>query len=391
MTQEIADYQLSAWLMAACCNPLNIEETIALTQAYVQSGKILDLSQITRTTVDKHSTGGVGDKATLIVAPILAACGLGVAKLSGRGLGLSGGTIDKLESIPGFQTQISTEQFIEQVDKIGLAIASQTKDLAPADGRTYALRDVTATVANLPLIAASVMSKKIAAGASLITLDVKYGTGAFMPTRQEAQALADWCIKIGNHFRRNTLAHLSDMNQPLGYAVGNALEVEEAIECLKNNWPADLKKLCDTLCEDTLVAAKYCNTIDEAKALINKVITKGKALESLGQVINAQGGNADVVESPQKILAQAQNKKIIETPTSGTLKKCDAHEIAKAAFELGAGRHLKTDTIDPAVGIKVLKKVGDKITQGEPLFEIHYNNKGLDEALVCCNQAIEIN
>lgn len=390
MDGTVADYQTSAWLMAACLKPLSLEETIALTEAYVKSGQVLDLSQITKPTVDKHSTGGVGDKATLVVTPILAACGVAVAKLSGRGLGLTGGTVDKLESIPNFNCQISTTQFLQQLNTIGLAIASQTADLAPADGKTYALRDVTATVANLPLIAASVMSKKIAAGAQTISLDVKYGSGAFMPNQTDAQELANWCVAIGNHFGRKTIAHLSDMNQPLGYAVGNAIEVEEAIDCLKGNWPPDLKALTLDLCSDTLVAAMPELNFEAAQTQVEQAISNGLALQKLGELLEAQGANPKVIDTPKQFLPQAQSQLVLKAETSGIIQQIDAHHIAKAAFALGSGRLLKTDTIDFAVGIKVLKKVGQPIEKGTPWAEILYNNKGLEEAQAFCQQAFVI-
>lgn len=384
---SIPDYQTAAWLMAVCLKGLSLNETIWLTDAYVKSGKILDLSDIKRTCVDKHSTGGVGDKTTLIVTPILAACGLGVAKLSGRGLGLTGGTIDKLESIPGFQVQLTQAQFLAQIDEIGMAIASQTAELAPADGLIYALRDVTGTVASIPLIAASVMSKKIAAGAPIITLDVKFGQGAFMKTLKEAEQLAKICIQIGEGFGRKTKAILSNMDSPLGQAIGNTNEVIEAIETLKGNGSEDLTQLCYLLTTTTLEATGLSKA--DAKQKVHHAITSGEALSALQQLITKQGGNPECVNNYQ-LLPQPKSRLLVESPRTGFIASCDALEIAKAAFELGAGREKKTDRIDHGVGVVLLKKLGDSVSQGEPIAELWVGNKNIDKAKLLTQEAFII-
>ena len=376
--------------MAVCFKGLSLNETIWLTDAYVKSGKILDLSGIKRTCVDKHSTGGVGDKTTLIVTPILAACGLGVAKLSGRGLGLTGGTIDKLESIPGFpkfNVQLTQAQFLSQIDEIGMAIASQTAELAPADGIIYALRDVTGTVASIPLIAASVMSKKIAAGAPIITLDVKFGQGAFMKTLKEAEQLAKICIQIGEGFGRKTKAILSNMDTPLGFAIGNTNEVIEAIETLKGHGPEDLTQLCYLLATTTLEATGLSKA--DAKQKVQLAITSGEALTALRELIAKQGGNAECVNNYQ-LFPQPKSKLLVESPRSGFIASCDALEIAKAAFELGAGREKKTDCIDHGVGINLLKKPGDAIQKGEAIAELWVGIKGVDQVKVLTQEAFII-
>ena len=389
MSGEIPDYQVTAWLMAVCCNGLTLEETTALTQAYVASGEILDLSGLSRHCVDKHSTGGVGDKITLILAPILAACGLGVAKLSGRGLGLTGGTIDKLEAIPGFQTNLSKEAFLKQVEAIGVAVVSQTAELAPADGKTYALRDVTATVASIPLIAASVMCKKIAAGAPVITLDVKYGSGAFMATREDAEELAQTCVAIGEQCGRIVVTHLSDMNTPLGSAIGHANEVQEAIDTLKGHGPSDLRQLVLELAVMTLVAAKHSLSKETAQKEVEAVIASGKAIEVFKAFVEAQGGNLACVENPQ-LLPQPAERVPVLALQSGKVTHCNAHALALAAFALGAGRTKKGDVIDFAVGLYLLKKPGDVVVQGEPLAELLVNQKGLEEAKALVLEAYKI-
>jgi pyrimidine-nucleoside phosphorylase len=378
----IPDYQVSAWLMAVCCQGLTLDETVALTEAYVASGDMLDLSGLSRPCVDKHSTGGVGDKITLILAPILAACGLGVAKLSGRGLGLTGGTVDKLEAIPGFKTDLSKAAFLAQIDRIGLAVASQTAELAPADGRTYALRDVTATVASIPLIAASVMSKKIAAGAPVITLDVKYGSGAFMATREEAEQLAQTCVAIGERCGRTMRVHLTDMNTPLGEAVGNANEVAEAIAVLQGIGPKDVWELTLELAVMTLLAAGVVTEAAEAEAMVEATIVSGWALKAFEDFVVAQGGDPECVRDVSRLPQPAHSIRVC-AKQSVRVTQCDAKSIAHAALALGAGRLKKGDMIDPAVGLVVHKKPGDSVQAEDALVTLQLDARetGRDEAV----------
>jgi len=367
MTGSIPDYQLSAWLMAVCCRGLNLDETTWLTDLYVKSGQVLDFSDIGGVVVDKHSTGGVGDKTTLILAPLLAACGLKVAKLSGRGLGFTGGTIDKLEAIPGFQTQLTAEQFRQQVKDIGIALGSQSQDLAPADGKIYALRDVTATVASIPLIAASVVSKKIAAGAQVIVLDIKVGSGAFMKSLEEARQLAETCREVGKRLGRSISTVISHMDQPLGNAIGHTIEVMEAIDTLKGKGPPDLTELCLTL---GAMATKND---------LAKLMASGEALNRFRQLIQAQHGNPDILDN-YSLMPQPTQKIPVLAKSSGFVHQCNALKLAMAAKVLGAGRVAKGDVIDLAVGVKLFKKLGDPVQAGEALGELWANAKGQEEA-----------
>lgn len=357
---DVADYQMSAWLMAVCINGLDSEETIALTEAMVASGETIDLSVLPGITVDKHSTGGVGDKTTLVLAPLLAAAGLTVAKMSGRGLGITGGTLDKLEAIPGFSVNLTREQFIDQARCIGCVIAGQTGNLVPADKKMYALRDVTATVESIPLIAASIMSKKIAAGASTILLDVKVGSGAFMKDIESARELAAMMICIGEKMGRRTIAAITSMDQPLGRAVGNAIEVAEAVETLSCGGPSDLKELCLDL--GSLPAAKERDRLEE-------LLASGAALEKFKEMIAAQGGDPRVVDDPS-ILPQARFSQSIYAISTGYIQSIDAGAIGRAAGMLGAGRRKKDDAIDPTAGILLQKKIGDPIKVGEELAQL---------------------
>ncbi|MCT8975639.1 pyrimidine-nucleoside phosphorylase [Clostridium sp. CX1] len=370
----IPDYQASALAMAIYFQDMNDRERADLTMAMVNSGETIDLSAIEGIKVDKHSTGGVGDTTTLVLAPLVAALDVPVAKMSGRGLGHTGGTIDKLEAIEGFHVEITKDQFIELVNRDKVAVIGQSGNLTPADKKLYALRDVTGTVNSIPLIASSIMSKKIAAGADAIVLDVKTGAGAFMKTNEDAEALARAMVKIGNNVGRNTMAIISDMSQPLGFAIGNALEVKEAIDTLKGEGPEDLTELVLTLGSQMVVLAKKASTLEEAREMLVEVMKNGKALEKFKVFLKNQGGDASVVDSPEKL---PQAKYIIEVPAkeSGYVSNIVADEIGVAAMILGAGRATKEDEIDLAVGLMLRKKVGDKVEKGESLVTIYSNRE----------------
>ncbi len=374
---EIPDYQMSAFLMAVYFQGMTAEETAELTMAMAESGEQIDLSKIDGIKVDKHSTGGVGDTTTLILAPLVAAVGVPVAKMSGRGLGHTGGTIDKLEAVPGFHVEVSEEQFIKLVNKNKLAVVGQSGNLAPADKKIYSLRDVTATVNSIPLIASSIMSKKIAAGADAIVLDVKVGSGAFMKKMEDAQALASTMVEIGEKVGRKTAAVISDMNQPLGFAVGNALEVKEAIDTLKGRGPADLHELCLVLGSKMVVLAGKAQTETEAHAMLEEVIENGKAVEAFKAFLAAQGGDASVVDHPEK-LPNAKYKIPILSEKAGFVKGIAADEIGTAAMLLGAGRATKDSVIDLSVGVVLHKKMGDKVRKDEPIATIHSNIEAVE-------------
>lgn len=370
---EIPDYQVAAWAMAVLLNGMSARETTDLTLAMAQSGEILDLSQVVPIAVDKHSTGGVGDKTTLVVEPLVAACGLPVGKMSGRGLGFSGGTLDKLESIPGYRTNLSKEEFIQQLRSIGIVLTGQSGDLAPADGKLYALRDVTGTVQSIPLIASSVMSKKIAAGANAIVLDVKVGLGAFMQTLEEAQLLSRLMVEIGKLSGRKVTAVLSDMNQPLGIAVGNVLEVREAIDTLHRSGPADFQEHCLALAAHLLLLGGKADSLKDARVLAEEALRAGRAWEMFRSLVLAQAGDVGYIDHPEK-MAQASLLETLPAEHAGYLAQVNARMIGEASVILGAGRAKKGDAIDHAVGIMVLHKVGDQVKEGEPLFVIHAND-----------------
>ena len=366
----LPDYQLAAWLMAVCWHGMAAEETAAFARAIAASGATLDLSDIAGTVVDKHSTGGVGDKATLVVAPIVAACGVPVAKLSGRGLGFTGGTIDKLESIAGFNGTLAGEQFHAVLGVHGLAIAGQSAELAPADGRLYALRDVTGTVDSLPLIATSIMGKKLAGGAGAILLDVKCGGGALMQTLDEARALAGAMVAIGRAAGRRMRAVISGMDQPLGCAVGNALEVAEAVATLRGEGLADLTALCRHEAIELLLLAGRAGDRGEADTLVEGAIRSGAALAKLAEVVAAQGGDAQLVLHPER-LPHAAIVRPLPAPRDGWVAAIDARAVGEASVRLGAGRQTKNDAIRPEVGFILHRKVGDHVAAGEPLLEVH--------------------
>ncbi|TFG66214.1 MAG: thymidine phosphorylase, partial [Anaerolineales bacterium] len=349
---------------------MTARETTDLTLAMAHSGEVLDLSQIVTIAVDKHSTGGVGDKTSLVVLPIVAACGLPVGKMSGRGLGFSGGTLDKLESIPGFRCDLTIQEFKRQLKETGFVLSGQSMDLAPTDGKLYSLRDVTGTVQSIPLIASSVMSKKIAAGAHAILLDVKVGNGAFMETLDSARELADLMVKIGKLAGRDTVALLSDMNQPLGHAVGNALEVLEALDTLHGAGPADFREHCMHVSAHMLVLGRRVGEFPEARVMAEEAIANGTAFEKLRILVDSQGGDASYLDQPER-LPQAPVMKTIPAPQSGYLEKILARIVGESAVSLGAGRAKKGDPVDHAVGVVIHHKVGDKVLQGDPLFTVH--------------------
>jgi pyrimidine-nucleoside phosphorylase len=367
---EVPDYQAAAWAMAVYFRGMTAREMTALTLAMAHSGETIDLSGTVPFAVDKHSTGGVGDKVTLVVEPAVAACGVPVGKMSGRGLGFSGGTIDKLESIPGLNLALSVPEFKRQLKEIGIVLTGQSGDLAPADGKLYALRDVTGTVPSIPLIASSVMSKKIAAGAQAIVLDVKVGTGAFMQTFKEARALASAMVSIGRKAGRRVVAVISDMNQPLGNAVGNALELREALDTLRGGGPADLREHCLLIGGHLLVLAGKAKTPRAASALLEAALSDGRALAKFQQMVAAQGGDTRVVADPD-LLPRAACVETVPAPRSGYLAEVHAAEIGLTAVDLGAGRAKKGDALDYAAGLVIHRKVGDLVEKGEPLFTVH--------------------
>lgn len=386
---DIPDYQASSLAMAIFFQDMNEEERAALTMAMVNSGDVIDLSKVNGIKVDKHSTGGVGDTTTLVLAPLVAAVGVPVAKMSGRGLGHTGGTIDKLESIDGFHVEISEADFIKLVNEDQVAVIGQTGNLTPADKKLYALRDVTGTVNSIPLIASSIMSKKIAAGADAIVLDVKTGNGAFMKTLEDAEALAHAMVSIGNNVGRNTMAIISDMSQPLGRAIGNALELKEAIDTLNGQGPEDLTELVLTLGSQMVVLAERASTLEEARQLLNEAIENGSALDKFKTFLENQGGDASVVDSPE-LLPTAEYQIDYKAKSSGVVSELIANEIGVASMMLGAGRQTKEDDIDLSVGIVLNKKVGDNVNEGESLLTIHSNRENNDDVIKKLDESIEI-
>jgi len=370
---EIPDYQVAAWAMAVMLNGMTEQETTDLTLAMAHSGEVLDLSEVVPIAVDKHSTGGVGDKTTLVVEPLVAACGLPVGKMSGRGLGFSGGTLDKIESIRGFRTDLSKEEFIHHLRTYRLVLTGQTGDLAPADGKLYALRDVTGTVPSIPLIASSIMSKKIAGGAQAIVLDVKVGVGAFMETLEDARQLAKLMVAIARLSGRKAVAVLSDMNQPLGYAVGNALELREAIDTLHGNGPEDFFEHCMEIASHMLVIGGKVQDLREGRDLAEEALREGRAWQQFRTLVQAQGGDVSMVDHPEK-LPVAPFIEEVYAGQEGYLSAVNAREVGETSVDLGAGRTKKGDPIDHAVGIVVHHKVGDFIRRGDLLFTIHAND-----------------
>ncbi|MCI5746103.1 MAG: thymidine phosphorylase [Erysipelotrichaceae bacterium] len=376
---NIADYQASSLLMAIKLNGMNKRETVDLTRAMLYSGDVNDLSCIKGHIVDKHSTGGVGDKTTLVLAPLVAACGLKIAKMSGRGLGHTGGTIDKLESIPNFKTSLSHEDFISQVQKIGISVIGQTAELVPADKKLYALRDVTGTVDSMPLICSSIVSKKIASGAKIIELDVKYGDGAFMKSKKAAKELADLMIYVGHKLNRTIKVVISNMNEPLGNNIGNSLEVIESIETLKGNGPKDLTELCLHICAEFLHESKMYDSYQKAYEYAKEVLYSKKALEKFKEFVSCQGGNANVVDD-YSLFKQAKYSFDIISTKDGIIKKVKALSIGQASMLLGGGRQTKDDVIDMSAGIVLKKKAHDKIHVGDVLATCYTDKKDILEA-----------
>ncbi|MGD9886719.1 MAG: pyrimidine-nucleoside phosphorylase [Bacilli bacterium] len=389
LSGTIPDYQMSSLLMAICFQGLNENEQLALTLEMLNSGEQIDLSSIAGLCVDKHSTGGVGDKTTLIVAPIVASCGLKIAKMSGRGLGHTGGTLDKLEAIPGFQISRSPQAFLDQVSQIGLAVVGQTANIAPADKKLYALRDVTGTVESVGLIASSVMSKKLASGASHILLDVKVGDGAFMKTLKEAQILAKAMVNIGKRANRMTKAVLTDMEQPLGFAVGNALEVIEAIETLKGKGPADLTELCYELSAEILLMTKVVASKEESLNRVQQAIDSHQALDNFRKMIKYQQGDERVIDD-YSLFAQSKQQIFVLAKQTGYIKQVKALAIGQAAMLLGAGRTKKEDVINMGVGVKAFGKVGDFVALGDVLAIIYADELNVFEATQMVNEAFVI-
>ncbi|PIC87156.1 pyrimidine-nucleoside phosphorylase [Sporosarcina sp. P20a] len=375
---SIPDYQMSAFQMAVYFQGMTLEETAQFTMAMVESGDQVDLSAIEGVKVDKHSTGGVGDTTTLVLAPLVAALGIPVAKMSGRGLGHTGGTLDKLESVPGFHIEITDKEFFDLVNTNKIAVIGQSGNITPADKKIYSLRDVTATVSSIPLIASSIMSKKIAAGSDAIVLDVKVGTGAFMKDIDMARELAGEMVQIGNKIGRQTMAVISDMNQPLGYAIGNALEVKEAVETLQGNGPEDLHELCLTLGSHMVRLAGKADSTEEARKMLEEVIQNGKALEVFKLFLQSQGGDTSVIDDLSK-LPTAQYTIDVPAKEAGYVSEITADEIGTAAMLLGAGRATKESEIDLAVGLVLHKKIGDSVEVGESLVTIHSNTENIED------------
>ena len=371
----IPDYQVAAWLMAIVLKGMDRQETIDLTKAMVRSGEQLNLEDVAAFVADKHSTGGVGDKTTLVVAPLVAAAGVSVGKMSGRGLGFTGGTLDKLESIPGFRAELEIDEFRSQLKEIGIVVIGQSAELAPADGKFYALRDVTATVDSLPLIASSIMSKKIAAGANGIALDVKVGHGAFMKTQDDALKLANLMVDIGENLGRKVRAVISDMNQPLGFAVGNALELKEALDTLHGSGPADFRRHCLTVASQMLLLAGQANDPGEARGRLEEVLNSGQAWIKFREWIAAQGGDLAYVDDPAR-LPSARYVEEVKALHSAYVKDIDAQEVGLTSMLLGGGRAKKGDKIDHAVGVVLHTKIGDSVQEGQPLLTVHANDEG---------------
>jgi pyrimidine-nucleoside phosphorylase len=377
---EISDYQVSAWAMAVLLKGMSARETADLTMAMAHSGQVLDLSDVVDVAVDKHSTGGVGDKTTLVVLPVVAAHGLPCGKMSGRGLGFSGGTLDKMESIPGYRVNLTTDEFKKQLKEVGIVLTGQSLDLAPADGKLYSLRDVTGTVESIPLLASSIMSKKIAAGANAIVLDIKTGLGAFLQAPEQARQLADLMVSIGEAAGRKVKAVLSDMNQPLGQAVGNVLEMQEAIAVLQGGGPQDFCEHCMVVSAHMLMVGGIAASLESGRKMAERSLKNGSAFEMLRKLVTAQGGDVSYVDYPGS-MEKARLTETVLSPASGYLSEIHARLIGEAAVHLGAGRARKEDPVDHAVGFVILHKVGEQVQAGEPLFSVYANDQTrLDEA-----------
>ncbi len=376
---EVPDYQMSAFLMASYLNGLNEDEASALTHSMLHSGRVLDLSNIPGKKVDKHSTGGVGDKLSLILAPIVASCGVPVPMISGRGLGHTGGTLDKMESVPGFNVDMTLERYQEILAKCNMVMAGQTEEVAPADKRLYALRDVTATVESIPLIAGSIMSKKLAEGIDALVLDVKFGSGAFMKTHEDAQKLAETLVAIGEDFGKQTVAYLTNMNQPLGYNVGNWLEMEESMDGLQGNGPDDVMEVTHMLAGTMIMLGGKAGTVEEGIEMSHKAVEKGQAFKKWMELAEEQGGDTSVLKD-FSAYDHAGYSFEFTAPQSGYITEIDAYNVGMASLELGAGRKKKDDVIDPAAGIELHHKIGSKVEKGEPLLTGYMNDESLVEA-----------
>jgi len=386
LDKTIEDYQASALLMAITINGMTSEETAYLTEEMRVSGEVWDLSDIPGLKIDKHSTGGVGDKVSLILGPLVASCGAKMAKMSGRGLGHTGGTLDKMESIPGMRINLTKEEFKKQVKEIGVCIIGQSKDIDPADKKLYALRDVTGTVQSIPLIASSIMSKKLASGADCILLDVKCGKGAFMKTYEDAKILATEMVNIGKELKKNVKAEITDMNQPLGKAVGNSLEIKEVIETLKGNGPKDLEEICLSSGAILLTQAELFKTTDEARKALVENIKNGKAFEKFKEFVKAQGGDVEYIDHPEKFPV-SKNLIEIKSEEEGYIKTIDALAIGLGSCHLGGGRLKLTDVIDMSAGIILNKKVGDFVKKGELLCTLHTNKDNVDDIIKSVKEA----
>jgi len=389
VAEKIPAYQVSALLMAIIFKGMNEQETFNLTEAMLNSGDKVDLSKIKGVKVDKHSTGGVGDKVSLILGPMVASCGAKLAKMSGRGLGHTGGTLDKLESIPGMRIQLTDEEFFTQVNDIGMAIVGQTAKLVPADKKLYALRDVTDTVDSMALIASSIMSKKLASGADTILLDVKFGEGAFMKTIDDARKLAKLMVKIGKYFEKDTRAEITAMSEPLGHCVGNNLEVKEAIQTLKGNGPSDLNEICLSSASTILVQAKIANNVEEARKMLEAKIASGEAFETFRKFVAAQGGDVTYIDHPEKFPVAMYHQDILSTK-SGYVSDLDALTIGLSSMKLGGGREKADDRIDMAAGIVLHKKIGDQVEKGEPLATLYTERPNFDDIAKDIYSAFEI-
>ena len=377
---RIPDYQMAAFCMAVFHRGMAADETLSLTQAMQQSGSVLNFSSLPGLKLDKHSTGGVGDKTSLMIAPLVAATGAYVPMISGRGLGFTGGTLDKLEAIPGFKVQLPLPRFRAVLEQVGCAMIGQTDEIAPADRKLYALRDVTATVESIPLICASIMSKKLAEGLDGLVLDVKTGAGAFMPTLEQASDLAQGLVDIGNGLGTRTVALITDMNQPLGKAVGNALEVEEVLQTLKGSGPRDLTLLCEKLASRMLSLTGDPKEVGQARTKVTEALSSGRALEKFAQMVEAQGGEPRVIDNPA-LLPHAALQTVIESPSEGFVTSVNARTVGRVSMALGAGRETVNSSIDPSVGILLNKKIGDRVGKGEPLCRVFYNQAAKFESV----------
>jgi pyrimidine-nucleoside phosphorylase len=387
---DIPDYQMSAFLMAAYLNGLNTEEAAALTHSMLHSGIIVDLSHIPGLKVDKHSTGGVGDKLSLLLAPIVAACGVPVPMISGRGLGHTGGTLDKLESIPGFTVDVTLERYKEILEKQNMVLAGQTSEIAPADKKLYALRDVTATVESIPLIAGSIMSKKLAEGIDALVLDVKFGSGAFMKNQQDAIALAETLVGIGEEFGKQTIAYLTNMEQPLGYAVGNWLEVKECIDCLQGDGPEDVMEITHLLAGTMIFLGEKADTIEEGVKMSKETIQDGAAFQKWLDIVKEHGGDISVIKTPESY-TDAKFIVDVEAKKNGYITEMNAFSLGMMSVELGAGRRAKEDDVDPSAGFILHKKIGDRVETGETLCTLHTNKKDVvEQCKQMCTRAINI-